>query len=677
MGFRVGVDIGGTFTDLCAFDEASGALHTMKVFSRPDQPGADVSEGLRMLKERYGVEPDDITHFTHGTTVGINTIIQRSGIRLVLVTTRGFGDVLEMARLKMPDPYNFMSRRPDTLVPREMVIGFSERIRADGAVDLAPSEEAMAEVLAQALALGAEGVVISLLHSYRNPAHEQLLRDHVRRHAPQLPVFCSSEVWPIIREYERSITSVLHGYVQPRVSFYIEALQKALLDARVAARPMLTTSSGGIMTAEAGKTACAQMLLSGTASGVVGAALVARQTGLERVMSVDIGGTSADVALIFDGQPSYGVGETIGDFPIYIPSVAVTSIGGGGGSIAAIDDFGMLRVGPESAGSTPGPACYGRGGIRATVSDALAVCGFLGIADLGYDRIALDRAAARKAVARVAEGLGRDVENTAAAIIRVAVSDMHLEISKLLSKAGLDPKELSLLAFGGAGPMLTCFLARELGVAQVVVPPSPGVLAALGGLVSDVRNDFIATIYQDLDEQLLPRIDSEFATLEAEAERWLRGEQGYAGDEVVLGHAAEMRYRGQSFEIVVPFADKTARMDVDAMARAFHDRHKTLFDYADPDAQVQVIALRLTVAGIVPKPRFSRREPVGRAVAPLRHVRVFLDGEHVDVPLFRRDQLTPGATFSSPAVVIQEDTTICIPPGMAASVDSYSNLILS
>ncbi|WP_323041834.1 hydantoinase/oxoprolinase family protein [Gemmobacter sp.] len=303
MGYRVGVDIGGTFTDLCALDESTGALHTMKVFSRPDQPGADVAEGIRMLHERYGIAPRDITHFTHGTTVGINAIIQRRGINLALVTTENFCDVLEVARLKMPDPYDLLSRRADPLIPRNMVVGLRERILSDGSVDVPLIENEMAGTLAKARALGAEGLVISLLHSYRNPTHEFAMRDYVRKHAPDIPVFCSYEVWPIIREYERTITAVLHGYVQPRVSFYIDALMKALIDSGVPASPMLTKSNGGLMRAEAGKKDCAQMLLSGTASGVVGAARIAAQTGLGNVMSVDIGGTSADVALIRNGTP--------------------------------------------------------------------------------------------------------------------------------------------------------------------------------------------------------------------------------------------------------------------------------------------------------------------------------------------------------------------------------------
>lgn len=677
MGYRVGVDIGGTFTDLCAFDEATGVLHTMKVFSRPDQPGADVAEGVRMLHERYGIAPSEITHFTHGTTVGINAIIQRRGIDLCLVTTENFGDVLEVARLKMPDPYDLLSRRPDTLIPRDRVVGLAERIMSDGSVDLAPTEAAMAKTLADARAAGAQGIVISLLHSYRNPAHEIAFRDYLAQHAPDLPVFCSHEVWPIIREYERTITAVLHGYVQPRVSFYIDALQKALADSGVPAAPMLTKSNGGLMRAEAGKKDCAQMLLSGTASGVVGAALIAGQTGLPRVMSVDIGGTSADVAVIRDGVPTYGVGEIIGDFPIYIPSVSVTSIGGGGGSIAALDEFGLLSVGPESAGSTPGPACYSRGGDRPTITDALVVMGFLGLADLGYDQFKLDHDAARAAVDTVARGLARPTEDAAEAIVAVAVSDMHLEISKLLSRDGIDPKTISLMAFGGAGPMLTCFLAKELGVSTVVVPPSPGVLAALGGLVSDMRNDFISTLYADLDETLLPKLEGELTSLEREARAWLIDEQQFTGSEIVVSIAAEMRYAGQSFEIEVPFANRDAALDIEAVKAAFHARHHEIYDYSDPTARVQIIALRLTIAGIVPKPSFPVGVEAPHEARPERMVEVFLDGARRQIPMFRRDTLTPGARFTSPAVVVQSDTTSCIPAGFTAHVDIHSNLIVT
>ncbi|MDE0809178.1 MAG: hydantoinase/oxoprolinase family protein, partial [Alphaproteobacteria bacterium] len=362
MGYRVGVDIGGTFTDFCVFNEDSGALVTLKVLSRPDQPGAEVTTGLAEIATRYGIEAPSISYFTHGTTVGVNTVIQRKGATLCLFTTENFEDVLEVARLKMPDPYDLFSVRPEPLVTRDRVFGISERILVDGSVDVPVDEASVLRAIEGVRAVGGEAVAVALLHAYRNSDHERWVAGIIRSEAPELDVILASEVWPVIREYERTVTATVAGYVQPRVAHYLGALQEALTGSGVPAEAMITKSNGGVMTAEAGKTDCAQMLLSGTASGVIGAASVARGTGAKAAMSLDIGGTSADVAIIIDGEPQYGVGEMIGEFPIHIPTVSVTSIGEGGGSIAWVDSQGLLKVGPESAGSSPGPACYGRGG---------------------------------------------------------------------------------------------------------------------------------------------------------------------------------------------------------------------------------------------------------------------------------------------------------------------------
>ena len=431
MAYRVGVDIGGSFTDFAVFDEQAKTLRSLKVFSRPDQPGAEVLEGVKGLAERYGVPPEEIVYFTHGTTVGVNTVVQRKGLKLALFVTEHFRDVLELARLKIPNMYSLLSKRPAPLVTRDMVFGIPGRMLADCSVAQALDEAAVEAATRDAVAAGAEGVVISFLHAYRDGALELQAKAVVERVAPGLPVFCSSETWPIVREYERTVTAVIGGYVQPRVSHYLGSLQKALKDVGVPADPRLTKSNGGVMTAEQGKQQCVQMILSGTASGVIGASYVAEMCGIEHCMSLDIGGTSADVALIIDGAPQYGVGERIGDFQIFIPSVSVSSIGEGGGSIAWVDRLGVLKVGPESAGSRPGPACYGRGGTRATITDAFVATGLIGHSDLGYNAVQVDVEKARAAVGELAAKIDRTIEQTAEAIINISISGMYAECSGL------------------------------------------------------------------------------------------------------------------------------------------------------------------------------------------------------------------------------------------------------
>ena len=676
MGYRIGVDIGGTFTDFCAFDEASGLIYTHKVLSTPERPGAEVLAGLASLQERYGVRPGDVTYFTHGTTVGVNTVIQRKGVNLCLFTTKNFEDVLEVARLKMPDPYDLFSRRPVPLVTKERVFQIGGRILADGSEDVPVDKLTVRTAVAGVREIGGEAIVVALLHAYRNDAHERQVRDLVKAEAPELAVICASEVWPVIREYERTVTAVVAGYVQPRVADYLTALEETLSCAGVTARPMITKSNGGVMSAALGKTQCAQMLLSGTAAGVIGASYVARMTDDRNTMSIDIGGTSADVAFIRDGTPQYGIGEMIGEFPIFIPTVSVTSIGEGGGSIAWVDVQGVLKVGPESAGSNPGPACYGKGGTRPTITDAFCVCGFLGETELGYSAVNIDRERACNAVGEIAQQLGLGLEETAEAIIKVAISGMYLEVSKLVSRYGIDLREYTLQAFGGAGPMLGCFVARELSIPRVTVPTAPGVLSAFGGLIADIKNDFISTVYCDLDTAAQTLRDG-YSALQRRAHTWLRKEQGFEGDATLL-YTADLRYRGQSFEIETVLQENWIESsDLKSIAEAFHEEHARVYDHADEEAAVQIINLRLVIVGTAPKPDL-RELAIGKTVPkPRGTIDVFYDGAKHQATLYDRASLLAGQVIQGPAVVQQDDCTTCILGDFSAEIDAYGNILLN
>ncbi len=676
MSYRISVDIGGTFTDFCVFDEASGALQTLKILSTPENPGQEVIAGLRELERRYGQAPHEVSFFTHGTTMGVNTVIQRKGAELALFTTAEFEDVLVVARLKVPDPYNIFSKRPAPLVPRERVYGLNERTLKDGSIETQVDPRGVREAVAKAKADGADTIVVALLHSYANPTNERQVREIIAEAAPGITVTLSSDVWPVIREYERTVTSTVAGYVQRRVADYIASLQQALKDCGVPAEPMITKSNGGIMTAELGKNHPIAMLLSGTASGVIGAADTAARIGARDVLSFDVGGTSADVAVIRDGKPTFGTGEMVGEFPIYVPTVSVTSIGSGGGSIARVDDFGVLKVGPESAGSTPGPACYGRGGERPTITDAFAVLGLLGASELGYGTVTLDRAAAERAVGGIAEKLDLGLQETAESIIRISISGMYLEISKMMSRHGADPRSFTLLAFGGAGPMTACLLARELGLARVVVPPTPGVLSAYGGLIADIRNDFIRTALVELDAEGLAVLEKYGAELETQALHWLRQEQGFQGDARLI-YSADMRYRGQSYEIETPVnrADITSG-NIATIADAFHAEHARVYGHSDPEAPVQVINLRLVVSGHAAKPTLVPRKLSPGRAEPIKQIDIFLAGAPHSAALFERSRLAPGQTLTGPAIVAQDDCTTVIPPGFAVEVDCWGNLVI-
>ena len=676
MAYRVGVDIGGTFIDFCVFDTETQDLSTLKVLTTPAEPGAEVMEGMRRLEAAYGIEPAAVESFIHGTTVGVNTVIQRKGATMALFTTENFTDVLEVARLRMPESYSLFSTRPEPLITRDRVFGIKERLRADGSVHTPLDEASVLDGIERAKARGAEGIIVSLLHGFRSAVHEEAAAAIIRRAAPELFVFTSAEIWPVIREYERTTTAIINGYVHPRVSDYLDKLEDALRRSGVPAEPLITKSNGGVMSAELGKTSCVNMVLSGTASGVIGGAFVARACGVENAVTLDIGGTSADVAVVIDGAPQYGMGEKIGEFPLYIPSVSVTSIGEGGGSIARVDEFGVLKVGPESAGSDPGPACYGQGGERPTITDAFAVSGFLGHHDLAYNSVALDMEKARAAMATVADPLGLSLEETAEAIIRVAIAGMYMEINKLTARYGIDIRDFALVTFGGAGPMLGCFLARELKMGRVVIPPAPGVTSALGGLVADIRNDFVRSLFTTVEEAM-PDLPKTYAGLKAQALDWLREEQHHEGEHMLLP-SADMRYSGQSFEIEVPLdAVWLESGDEARILDAFHRRHEDVYAFNDPEAEVQIMNLRLVVAGEIDKPALKELDIGSGPATPEHEIEVWFGGARRTAPLFERDKLLAGQTLSGPAVIAQSDTTSCIPDGFEGVVDAGGNIVLT
>ncbi|WP_226575743.1 hydantoinase/oxoprolinase family protein [Acuticoccus sediminis] len=677
MSYRVGVDIGGTFIDFCFFDEATDDLFTLKVLTTPNNPGAEVMEGLRLAEERHGVEPSAISRFVHGTTVGVNTVIQGVGARLALFATENFEDVLELARLRMPETYNLQSYRAAPLVPKDYVFSIRERLRSDGTVSRPLERDSVVAAVEAAKAKGAEGIVIAFINAYRNSAHEREAAAIVREVAPDLFVFTSTEIWPVIREYERTTTAVINGYVHPRVSHYITRLQAALREHAVTAEPLLTKSNGGIMNAELGKQDCVSMLLSGTASGVMGGAFVAGKAGIDNALTLDIGGTSADVAVVIGGKPQFAVGEHVGSHALHVPAVAVSSIGEGGGSIAWVDGFGVLKVGPESAGSDPGPACYGRGGTRATITDAFAVAGLIGHENLAYGAISLDKDRARAVVGAIADQLGWTAEATALAIIKVAISGMYLEVNKLIARHGIDVRDFTLVAFGGAGPMLAPMLAVELGIPRILIPTRPGVVSALGGLVSDIRNDFIASHYLAVEDGNTGAIREGFAVLRERAETWLREEQKFEGEARYL-LSADMNYVGQSFEIEVDLdAAWIETGDVDAICRAFHDRHTQLYDFHDDGAEVHIVNLRLVVAAAGPKPTLKSTAETPAEAVPRRTIPAHFTEDAVATGLYVRDELAPGYTFAGPAILTQSDTTTCVPPGFTGRVDRFGNILLT
>ncbi len=681
MTYRIGVDIGGTFVDFCVFDGQSGRLTTFKLLATPGAPGQDVGAGLGALASRGLLDPGRVVHFAHGTTVGVNTLIQRRGARLALLCTEGFRDILELGRLDLPDIFNLFSERPPALVPRARVFPVRERVRADGTVSVPLGAETLKAALDRVRSAGAEGVVISFINAYKNPEHERAARAFLEAEAPDLFAVCSTDVWPVIREYERTVTAVIHAYVYPAMRRYFDGLQAALRQAGVGegASVVITKVNGGVMGVRRAADQCVWTLTSGPASGVIGAAHVAGLAGARNVLTLDVGGTSADIAVISDGEPMLGMGHHVGGYPIYVPAIMVSSIGRGGGSIAWVDELGVLRVGPESAGAEPGPACYGRGGTRPTLTDAFAVCGFLAGGSLAYGALEPRPELAAEAVKTIAGPIGLDVYRAAEAVINLAVSDMYLESSKLLARWGIDPRELSLLAFGGAGPMVGCFLARELGIRRVIIPPFPGILSAAGAMLADLKSDFIRTVLIDLDGRAAERLKAGFAELKAAAFAWLRQEGGVADARTAsVRLALDMRYTGQAYEIEVPVDEGWVEAgDIGAVRAAFHARHEQVYGHADPAAPVQAVNLRLVIVAPTPKPVLAEVGPADSAEPePFRFGKVFYAGAEQTMPFFRRQDLKAGHRLRGPAVVVEDDCTVCIPAGFEGSVDRWGNIIL-
>ena len=488
--YRLGVDIGGTFTDILVMAEDSGHLIALKVPSNRKDPEDSIIQGLELLKERHGVAPSDIHYFSHGTTLGVNTLLERDGAEVGLLTTRGFRDILELRRLRLNKANDLFAPRPQSLVPRRRVMEVEERLGQDGEIIIAIEKESVLEAARRVLEQGANNIAICFLHAYRHDRHERQAKAWIAEEFPDVYVITSSELWPQQREYERCLVSVINGYIGKRMRTYFETLQVKARNAGTECRIFSTKSNGGVMGIEAASDRPVETLLSGPASGVIGAAFIGKVIGDDKLITLDMGGTSVDMAVVH-GEVPYSNENTVGEFPVLLPAVDVSAIGAGGGSVAWLDAEGVLKVGPRSAGALPGPACYGRGGVEPTVTDAYAVLGIMSPDGLLGGEMKLDIEKGRAALTTIGDKLGKTPEQTADAILQVATANIYAELVPQLARRGVDAGEFSLLAYGAAGPTHVFMLARELNVRRVLVPPTPGLLCALGCLVADLRADFV------------------------------------------------------------------------------------------------------------------------------------------------------------------------------------------
>ncbi len=674
----IALDVGGTFTDVTLFEPASGRLWIAKTPTTPADPSVGFLAGIEKALAMAGVGPERLAQILHGTTTATNAILEGKGVPTGLLTTAGFRYVLEIGRHDIPRHANmFAWQKPPRPAPPERIVEIPERITVDGAV-LEPLDEEAARAAARRLrASGVESVAVCLLHSYANAAHERRVRELLAAEHPRCAVSLSSDVLPVFREYERSMATVLNAYVMPIVGRYVGRLETELGARGIRAPLRIMKSNGGVIAAEVARRQPIHTALSGPAAGVVGARLVGESAGFRSVISVDVGGTSADVCLIRDGEMEVTSEGRVGDWPLHVPMIDIHTIGAGGGSIARVTDDGALTVGPDSAGAIPGPACYGAGGQEPTVTDAHLVLGRIPPHLLGGE-IPLDVEAARGAIGeRIARPLGLTVEAAAGGILDILNNAMVGAIRLVSVERGYDPRDFALVAFGGAGPLHGSALAALLGMRTVVVPRHPGVLSTFGLLATDLRNDYARTSLQkppDYDRAEIARI---YADLEGQAHAWLDAE-GVARAARRLHRLADLRYRHQGFELTVAWDERD--LSVDRLLQRFHARHRRLYTYALEDAPIEIVTLRVAATGAtrgLRLPRLAGRRSGGsRPRAGERRVYFAESGGWLPCSRYDREALRPGASIVGPAIIEQLDSTTVIHPGQRAVVDAVGNLVL-
>ena len=676
---RVGVDVGGTFTDFVLSNRMTGTLTHHKEPSGTEDPALVVAEGMATLLRRAGEQPSSVEMVVHGTTLALNAVLQRRGARVALVISRGFGDTITLGRGGLPNAYNYKHPKQIPLIPRDMVFEIDARVRPDGSVVARPTKEDLDDLAGRLREGAAEAAVVVVVNSYAHPELEAKVADGLRLRRPDLLVTQSAALWPEIREFERTLVSVLNGFVHPLMNDYYGKLEARVRDLGIDAPIHITSSNGGTVSVDTARRRPVDTLLSGPASGVIAAARVAEHADQLKIITLDMGGTSSDIAVTQDGSPEHTTETKIGDLPLILPVVNVRAIGAGGGSIVWVDPQGVLKVGPESAGADPGPACYGRGGTEPTVTDCYVVAGYLDPDHFLGGRMKLDREAAQRALDTIAERLGivgSDRSILAAdAALRVATARMATEVSKGMAQRGLDPAEFTLMPFGGAGPTHAGLLSNEVGLQSILVPISPGTFCAMGAIMSDLRRDFAKSrrLTLGFDTAAADDLRGVIAELEAEALEWIAGE-GEIIEAPSIEVSADMQYPRTAFELNTAIPDDKWRQGTSKqIADLFHRQHERLYGFRDDESPVDVTTIRLRATGRVPRVELVTLE-AGPTAKPVGERKVFHDGQWSTAAVYQRSDLRPATSIKGPAVVEQEDSTVWVLPGWTATTDDFGTM---
>jgi N-methylhydantoinase A len=691
-GVYIGVDIGGTFTDLVLAEDGSDRLHNVKTLTTPVNPVEGVMTAVREALADIGRSPADVRRLVHATTLPTNLVLERQGARVAYVTTKGFGDIFQLSKQRPvgPDRFNVFYQRSQPLVPRELVAEVTERMDYRGNI-LTPLDVGAAEAALAALApKQPEAIAVCLLHSYANPAHEQQLVRLIERQFPNIHIALSSEVWPEYQEYERASTTVLSAYIGPMLSTYVRALEQALIEFGVRCPLQIMQSSGGVMSAAAAARKAAYVIESGPAAGVVASAFLGGICDFPNLISFDMGGTTAKAGVIQNGVPrithDFRVGgktssgaRDAGE-PIKVPVVDLAEVGAGGGSIARVDAGGFLQVGPRSAGASPGPACYGFGGTQPTVTDANVVLGYL---DPGYflgGRMEIHPGLSHRAIGELGKQLGLDTVTVAKGIYDLANTHMASAIRVVTLQRGIDPREYVITAFGGAGPLHVVKVAEQFDIPTVIVPLSPGVKSAFGLLVSDLAYDYVATTIMPAAAADCAALDAAFARLEdhGQSDLAVEGEFGVGAE---MQRSIDLRFANQALDIAIPMPN--APVTADAIRQAEARFRQLYFDLCGmrPTDPCQIVNCRLRAVGMVTKPNLPT-VPDGdgnaaRALKPSRQAYFSEAGGFTDTAVYDRVQLLPGDVVAGPAIFEEPDSTTVCPPGYAARVDAHLNLIIT
>ncbi|HEY8289143.1 MAG TPA: hydantoinase/oxoprolinase family protein [Acetobacteraceae bacterium] len=680
MTWRIGVDSGGTFTDICLFDDETGRVDVWKVPSTPDDPSRGIARGVEEGIGRVAASAGAIGYFGHGTTVATNALIQHRGVKTGLITTDGFRDLLEIGRQKRPDLYDLQADKPPVLVARDLRLEVRERMRHDGTVEIPLDEAGFRKAVRQLREAGVQAVAVCFLYGFVRTAHEETARRILAEEFPEAFACVSHDVAPEFREFERLSTTVVNAYLGPVMQGYISRLGDRLADLGITATPHLTQSNGGVIGFDQAARLPVRTVLSGPSTGVVGAKAVGHLAGLSELVTFDMGGTSTDVALLSGGQCRLTNEAVVHGYPIKAPLLDIHTVGAGGGSIAFIDSGGLLKVGPRSAGADPGPVCYDRGNTEPTVTDANLVLGTLNQTHLLGGRMKVRADLARDSIGRLATALGLDVMAAAQGILSVVTANMARAIRVISVQRGHDPRDYTLAAFGGAGPLHAARLARELDIGRILVPRNPGILCAMGLLLTDLRADFAVTRLNTLGRSALPDVIAAFRHLDAQAEAWfVHAEISSEARRTV--RTVDMRYAGQNYELPITLPEgEIGPATLDALAEAFAAAHQRLYGFTAGNDPVQLVTLRVEATGVVPKATFASQPDAGRdaTAAIVAHRDVWLPeaGGFATCAVHDRDRLRSGNVIPGPAIIEQMDATTLVLPGMVARVEPYMNLII-